>query len=125
MKFQRSWPTAIDDMLEEEKTAGELVSFNFLSLMSARMPLAEVYRIRLRAPSARGVSTVVQGEVSNLADSPHPANFDALYEDFEVENEILRVMMWAQASLVEAILFSDKLNDLLEELEACLDTSEC
>jgi hypothetical protein len=120
-----SWPTAIDDLIEEEVQGSDLVVFHFLPALSERVPLAEPYRLRLRAPNVRGLDDISAIGSIQLAKSPHPNRWDPLYEDFAVENEILRLMIWAQAGLGEAKLFDQKLDTLMAELSACLNENSC
>ena len=120
-----SWPTAIEDLLEEESDGSKLVVFHFLPLLSERMPLAAPYRLRLQAPNIRGLDDVLPLESIQLPASPNTNEFTPLYEDHAVENEILLLMIWAQASLAEATFFSDKLDALTKELQACLKNDSC
>ncbi len=120
-----SWPTAIEDLLEEERAGGEQVAFQFLPHLAARMPLGEAYRMRLEVPQARGFDVVESLRLKGLPPSPHPTSYSALFDDYTVENEILQLMIWAQGGLAEAVLFAEKLDRLMSELEACLNRHSC
>lgn len=120
-----SWPTAIDDLLEEEVGGSNVVLSHFLPVLSKRMPLASPYRLRLQAPNVRGMDDVVQLELLQLPESPHTNQFGPLREDHEVENVILLLMAWAQSAQAEAKIFGDNLDELVAELETCLQDSSC
>lgn len=120
-----SWPTAIEDLLEEEHAGGQQVAFQFLPHLAARMPLGETYRMRLQMPQARGFDAVQSLRLDNLPQSPHPTRYSALFDDYTVENEILQLMAWAQGALAEAVLFAEKLDGLMSELESCLIRRRC
>jgi hypothetical protein len=120
-----SWPTAIEDLLEEELVGGEIVAFQFLPHLAGRMPLAEVYRLRLEMPSARGIDIVQRIIMDDLPPSAHTTSYSALFNDYTTENEILQVMVWAQSGLAEAVLFDEKLDRLMSELDACLNRYSC
>lgn len=120
-----SWPTAIEDILEEQVGGAKIVLSDFLPILSERISLAEPYHLRLREPTVRGLEDVQPLESIQLPQSPHPQRLDALYEDHAVENAILLLMVWAQSSLAEVKLFSEKLDALMNELQICLDGNSC
>ena len=121
-----SWPTTIDDLLEEQDDAGQFYVFDVFARLGQRLSLHEVYANRFAYPTGRGTDEVI----TNVARPEPPANhlsvdYGVLYDDMEVRNSILNLMTFGQAALGEATLAHEKLDDLTERLEACIDAGGC
>lgn len=119
-----SWPVAIDDLLEEQNLGTETVT-GMLSVLSGKMPLNTVLREVIDAPTIMGIDEAIPGAAVRLAPSPHATDFERLYSDPEVENNVLRVIVMAQSSYAEATVFDDRLDALIAKLSACLDAGRC
>ena len=119
-----SWPTAIDD-LSEEQNQGFRAMFDLLATLSDRMPMASVYAEKLRSPTIRGTSEVVEGQTFRPGSSPFQFSPELLYEDHEVESAVLILLVLAQAARAEATVFADTLDKLIEELDFCLKQTRC
>ncbi|MEM8984694.1 MAG: hypothetical protein AAGC71_16910 [Pseudomonadota bacterium] len=119
-----SWPTAIED-LKEEQDQGFRIMFALLDRLTDRMPMAAVYAEKLRSPTIRGTSEIVQDQTFRLGSSPFDFRPDSLYEDHAVESQILILLVLAQAARAEATVFADTLDQLIAQLDACLQQSNC
>ncbi len=110
-----SWPSKIEDLLEEQDS-GERLVYKLIDLLLPPMPLSDVFRSRLEAPVARGTDEVVDFAIINVPASRHEADYRALFEDPEVESAILLLMVITTGSLAEARIFDTELDLLMEQL---------
>lgn len=119
-----SWPSKIEDLIEEQDS-GERLVFDLMAMLSQLMPLSDVFRSRLGAPVARGTDEVVDFAVFTVPASRHEADYAALFEDPEVENAILLLMVITSGALAEAEIFDAELDKLMDRLETCLRDASC
>ncbi|MDX1507259.1 MAG: hypothetical protein R3358_03190 [Woeseiaceae bacterium] len=121
-----SWPTTIDDLLEEQDDAGQFYVFDVFARLGQRLSLHEVHANRFAYPTGRGTDEII----TDVARQDPPANhlsvdYGILYDDIEVRNSIMNLMTFGQAALGEATLAIKKLDGLIERLEACIDAGGC
>lgn len=119
-----SWPTAIED-LSEEQNQGFRSMFDLLDTLTDRMPMAAVYAEKLRSPTIRGTSAVVEGQTFQPGSSLFEFRPESMYEDPVVESKILVLLVLAQAARAEATVFADILDKLINQLDSCLQESSC
>jgi len=121
-----SWPTSIEDLLEEEDNGGTVVAYDFFVHLGEKVVLADVYERRLLMPTVRGTEEVVaEVAVRKLPDAPYATDYSVLYGDIAFANELLYFVMLAQSSHGEAIFASEKLAGLLARLDTCLLERRC
>ena len=121
-----SWPTTIDDLLEEENDAGGVIILQHSALLGRKISLHEVYGHRLANPTGRGVPGVIHGVAQPEAPVSHLAvDYKEIYDDIQVRNGFLEIMMYGQAALVEATLASNKLEELIGRLQQCASQRKC
>jgi len=88
--------------------------------------MADAYGNRLRYPTGRGTDTIVQGvAIDELPILPFATDFSPLAADVVFHNELLRIMMYGQASAGEAVIFRAQLADLMQRLQACIAVADC
>lgn len=121
-----NWPTTIDDLLEEQNNAGETIVLQHMALLGRTISMNEIYSNRLAYPTGRGTSVVntdvarPTGPVSHLED-----DYSQLYDNIEVRNGFLQIMMFGQAALGEATVATNKLDALIGRLQACVNQRGC
>lgn len=121
-----SWPNTIDDLLEEQVDASETIVLQHYNLLGRRLSMHEVYAHRLAYPTGRGTPIVI----SDVARPEPPVSqlsvdYKELYDDVEVRNGFLMIMVYGQAALGEATLANDKLETLIQRLAACIEAGRC
>jgi hypothetical protein len=121
-----SWPTAIEDLMEEQETGGTVLNVELFSALGAAVSLRDVYRLRFENPSGRGTGQVVE-DVANVSipDGMPAPDYSALYGNVQISNQLMYYLMMAQGSEAESVLADRQLDTLMETLTACLDTSAC
>jgi hypothetical protein len=121
-----SWPTTIEDLLEEQSNGSEIVVLNQFGLVGQKISLHEVYGHRLANPSGRGTSDIINDVARS---SPPVSNLEVDYkdiaDDIEIRNGFLQIMMFGQAALAEATLAKQKLDALIERLDDCVSSGGC
>lgn len=121
-----SWPTTIDDLLEEEDNTSEVILLQHYTLLGRKISMHEVYAHRLANPTGRGTLDVISGVARfEVPDSHLAVDYKQLYDDFEVRNGFLEIMMFGQAALGEATLASVKLDELIQRLQQCVSRGAC
>ena len=121
-----SWPTTIDDLLEEQNNAGEVIILQHFARLGAKISLHEVYAHRLAFPTGRGTAEVIKGVARPKAPATHmTVDYKDIHDDIEARNGFLEIMMFAQAALGEATLASGKLDALVERLTQCVNQGAC
>ena len=119
-----NWPIAIED-LQEEQTEGFRVMFDLLSTLSERTPMAAVYGETLSRQTIRGTSEVVNVQTFEPGDSLFKFNPESMHQDHEVESALLVLLVLAQSALAEATIFADMLDELIDQLDTCLQETRC
>jgi hypothetical protein len=121
-----SWPTTIDDLLEEQDNTGEVILLQHYALLGRTISMHEVYGHRLAYPTGRGTSDVISDVARPEAPISHlTVDYKDIYDDIEVRNGFLEIMMFGQAALGEATLASNKLEVLIQRLTQCVSQEEC
>lgn len=121
-----SWPTTIEDLLEEESDAAALIILPHYMLLGSKISLHEVYQHRLANPRGSGLPDVIR-EVARpeTAVASLPVDYRDLKNDIEVRNGFLLLIAYGQSALGEATLASGKLEKLRERLEQCIGRNRC
>jgi len=121
-----SWPTTIDDLLEEQDNAGATIILEHYARLGQKISLHEVYALRFANPTGRGTAGVID-EVANIKapESHLTVDYKDIYDDHEIRNGFLLIMMFGQAALGEATLADQKLEGLTERLEQCVKLGRC
>lgn len=121
-----SWPTTIDDLLEEQDNASELIILQHYALLGRKISMHEVYAHRLAYPTGRGTSDVIGDVARHEAPLSHlTVNYQEIRDDIEVRNGFLEIMMFGQAALGEATVAVGKLDALIRRLAGCVDQRRC
>ena len=112
-----SWPTTIEDLLEEQSNASEVIILQHYALLGRKISMHEVYGHRLAHPSGRGTLDVIRSVARLEAPVSHlTVDYKDIYDDIEARNGFLEIMMYGQAALGEATLANDKLEGLIDRL---------
>ena len=121
-----SWPTSIDDLLEEENTGGEVLVTELYAELGRSISLRDALQRRLTRPSIRGTrETLGDVAIGALPDTLAAPDYSQLRDNVVFANRIMYLMMMAQASQGEATLASQKLERLMTALADCLDAKNC
>ena len=121
-----SWPTSIDDLIEEQVLGGNVRTDLFMRLGDL-VPLLDMYKIRLTRPTVRGVEFAVESlgiDASELPDSP-VLDYSPIHNDFAIINHLSYLIVLAQAAHAESLIANEKLDQLIESLGACLEAEIC
>ena len=120
-----SWPTTIEDLLEEENNTGEIILLQHYALLGAKISMHEVYGHRLANPTGRGTSAIINDVARPEAPVSHlTVDYGELYDDVAIRNGFLEIMMFGQAALGEATLASNKLDMLIRRLQGYIDKNK-
>lgn len=119
-----SWPTAVEDLSEEQKQ-GYRSMIDFFASLSERMPMAAVYAEKLKSPTIRGTKEVVESQTFHPGSSQFKFNPQPLYEDHDIESELMMLMILAQSARAEATVFAEMLDRIIDQLDSCLQESRC
>jgi len=120
-----SWPTTIEDLLEEEDNAGEVILLQHYAVLGRKISMHEVYGHRLAYPTGRGTPDVINDVARPEAPVSHlTVDYSEIYDDIEVRNGFLEIMMFGQAALGEATLASNKLETLMQRLRQYISQRE-
>lgn len=112
-----SWPTTIEDLLEEEANASEIIILQHYAMLGRKISMHEVYAHRLAYPTGRGTADVIKDIARADAPVSHlVVDYRDISDDIEVRNGFLEIMMFGQAALAEATLASNKLELLIKRL---------
>jgi hypothetical protein len=112
-----SWPTTIEDLLEEENNTAEIIILQHYGILGQKISLHEVYGHSLVNPTGRGTPDVINDVAQFKAPVSHlTVDYGDIYEDIAVRNGFLEIMMFGQAALAEATLANDNLELLIERL---------
>jgi hypothetical protein len=121
-----SWPTTIEDLLEEEDNTGAIILLQHYAMLGRKISMHEVYAHRLANPTGRGTLDVIKNVVRPVAPVSHlTVDYKDLLDDVEVRNGFLEIMMFGQAALGEATLASIKLDALIVRMRQCIANSQC
>lgn len=121
-----SWPTAIEDLMEEQDTSGTILVVELYAKLGRMVSLRDVYGNRFANPSGRGTGEVIaEVALKELPDTLSAPDYSTLHGDISLANSLMHYMMMAQASQVEATLADRKLDSLMEKLAACLAEHDC
>ena len=121
-----SWPTTIEDLLEEEDNTGETILLQHYAVLGRKISMHEVYAHRLAYPTGRGTLDIINDVARPVAPVSHlEVDYKDIRDDIEVRNGFLEIMMFGQAALGEATLASSKLNALILRLRQCIDNRQC
>jgi hypothetical protein len=121
-----SWPTTIEDLLEEEDNTGAIILLQHYAMLGRKISMHEVYAHRLANPTGRGTLDVIKSVVRPVAPVSHlTVDYKDLLDDVEVRNGFLEIMMFGQAALGEATLASIKLDALIVRMRQCIANSQC
>lgn len=121
-----SWPTSIDDLLEEEDTGGVQLVTELYEEIGRLVSLRDVLQRRFSRPSIRGteetLDDVAAGELPATLQAP---DYSPLLNNLVISNRVLYLVMMAQASQGEATLASRKLAGMMAALSECLARTDC
>ncbi len=121
-----SWPTTIEDLLEEENNAATIIILDHYARLGQKLSLHEVYGHRLANPTGRGTPGVVDEVARPEPPRTHlSVDYKVIEGDVETRNGFLRLMMFGQAALAEATLANAKLEALIGRLGQCIDQGGC
>ena len=121
-----SWPTAIEDLMEEEETSGVVLVVDLYAMLGQLVSLNHVYDRRLSNPGVRGTGEIVaEVAIGDLPGASAPRDYSNLYGNTVFANNLMNVMVWAQSSQGEATLADQHLDDLMEKLAGCLAEHDC
>lgn len=121
-----SWPTAIEDLLEEQTSGSTILSINFYANLGNKVSLRDVYQRRFLHPSGRGTEDVIsEVAIRELPDTLSAPDYSVLHNDVAFANELMNLMMMAQSSHGEAVIANQKLGSLMERLQSCLTERDC
>ena len=121
-----SWPTTIEDLLEEQNNASEIIILQHHALLGRKISMHEVYAHRLAFPTGRGTLDVIQDVARPIPPASHLAvDYKDLYDDIEIRNGYLEIVMFGQAALAEATLADAKLDGLIQRLGDCVSRGAC
>jgi len=113
------WDGLIEDLLEEEidgrANSGRFIT-DFLTSRGAAHAMASAYRTSISGE-------VVGGRRGDLPSSRHEMDWDALIADPEFESEVLLLLLFAQFSQEEAVVFRETLGEAIRRLEAVLEAA--
>jgi hypothetical protein len=121
-----SWPTAIEDLMEEQETSSIIISVELYAKLGRMVSLRDVYGKRFSSPSGRGTGQIIaEVAMPELPDTLAPPDYSTLHGDTSLANDLMYLMMMAQSSQGEATLADRKLDNLMEKLAACLAERDC
>lgn len=121
-----SWPTVIEDLLEEQENGSRVVSINLYANLGRMVSLRDVYQRRFLSPSGRGTEDVIsEVAMRELPDTLSAPDYSVLHSDVSFSNELMYLMMMAQSSHGEAVIADQKLDKLTDRLQICLADLDC
>jgi hypothetical protein len=85
-----------------------------------------MYEQRFMNPTGRGTEEVIS-EVAGQRFPPTlpPPDYSLLYSNMDFVNDLLGLMLMAQGSHGEAVVADQKLDKLMQQLQACLAAQNC
>jgi hypothetical protein len=120
-----NWPVALDDLLEEQNAGHDQLLDKFVPAMSAKLSMAEVYSERINITTIQGTNEVAPLGDIEIPPSPFPRDFSRLHDDYEIENQIMMMMIMARVSEGEALKFGNNLESVTASLRECLRDQDC
>lgn len=121
-----SWPTIVDDLLEEQRTSAGLLITNLYARLGELVSMRDVYNLRFMNPNGRGTDELIPEVVmDSLTDKLAPPDYAVLFGNTSFAANVMHLMMMAQASEGEATQANQKLDDLMTQLSACLSAENC
>lgn len=116
-----SWPTTIEDLLEEEDNAATEIILEHIVRLGRKISLHEVHGHRLANPTGRGTPDVIADVARAKAPASHlSVDYKDIVDDHEVRNGFLLTMMFGQAALANA-----KLEALIGRPGQCIEQGGC
>ena len=121
-----SWPTSIEDLEEEQDTGGAVLAIELFDALAELVSLRDVYALRFENPSGRGTMHVIPDvAIAGVTDGLTAPDYAPLHGNERLANELMYYVMIAQASEGEAVLAERQLDQLMDDLAACLEANGC